>query len=290
MGPVDVLSDNGGTTDSDATEDHTVSKITWGVMAGLALATAAAVPLATSGSDTPAPQATVNAAATVAPTAGAVKAAATTAKVAPKPVVTTAKVVKKVRTIKLSIPADAKVGSNVTGFIQVTDTAGTIYTPVPNVAVALQQKRGLGYIDVADGLTDETGRFAVSFTSRANTTWRAVLKPTTGAKVYSTSVVSTASAQVTWAARPVMTAVHGKAVSYGFRVSPATGMSGQLQIANTAKPGKWILVKSVPIPAAGVLTQKVVFPTAGTWLVRGASVGNATNAAGYTTALTVAVS
>jgi hypothetical protein len=104
MGLLDALSDNGGTTDIDATEDHTVSKITWGVMAGLALAAVAAVPLANAGAGTPSPQATVNTAAVAAPAAAPITAAAATTtapKTTTKPVVTVP--------VVLPVPAPTKV-------------------------------------------------------------------------------------------------------------------------------------------------------------------------------------
>jgi hypothetical protein len=273
-----------------------MSKLTLGVLAGVAIAAAvASVPALGSAHADIALSSGGPATSTTAP-AHSVR-SATTARVTPRRTTarrttatrTTSKVTKVVRTVTLSVPADAKVGANVTGFIQVADVAGTTSTPVAGVAVALQQKRGTAFVTIEDGVTDGTGRFAVSFTSRANTTWRAELVPATGRPVYGAAVLTTSSAQVTWATRPDLDVTHGVAVQYGFRVSPAIGAVGQLQIQNTAKPGKWLSAKATAVPATGVLLQKVTFPTAGTWLVRGASVATGTNSAGYTTELTVVV-
>jgi hypothetical protein len=266
-----------------------MSKLTLGVLAGVAVAAAATVSsMATTHADITLSSGVPGAATSTNAPAHAVRAATTTK---PKVTVTkpTPKVIKVVRTVTLSVPVNAKVGANVTGFIQVADVAGTASTPVPGVNVALQQKRGAGYVTVEDGATDETGRFAVAFTSRANATWRAELLPATGKPVYGKTITTTASAQVTWATRPDMDVTHGVSTPYGFRVSPAVGAFGQLQIENVAKPGTWISVKAAAVPASGVLIQRVAFPTAGTWEVRGASVATAINGAGYTTALTVVV-
>jgi hypothetical protein len=204
----------------------------------------------------------------------------------------TAAVAKPVRSVTLTLPtAAAKVGTNVTGSITVLDTLGKTTAPVANAAVAFQQKRGKVFVTVSDGVTDDSGLYSVSFTSAVNTTWRAQLTPTTGAKKYSKNVVTTASASVTWASRPALEVEHGAATSYSFRVDPVNNTSAHLEIASSATPTKWIALKNVLVPATtGVLAQSETFPKAGTWLLRGATAANATNGSGYTTALTVTVS
>ena len=198
--------------------------------------------------------------------------------------------VKPVRSVKLTFPTDAsKVGANVTGSIRVVDTAGKVVTPAEGAAVALQQLRGKVYVTIADGVTTDAGDFPVSFTSKVNATWRAELTPTSGKKLYSASVSTKASASATWAARPDMDVTHGVAMSYAFRVNSETATTGHLEIANSKTPTKWIPLKAVAVPATEVVTQLQKFPSAGTWLLRGASASTATNAPGYTTTLTVTV-
>ena len=153
---------------------------------------------------------------------------------------------KAVGSVTLSFPTLAnKVGANVVGSILVVDTAGKTRTAVEGAAVAFQQKRGNAFVTVADGVTDDSGQMAVSFTSAVNTTWRAQLTPVTGAKKYSRNVVTIASASVTWAARPDLEVTHGVATSYSFRVDPAAHAPGPLEIAHRAPPPKWTAVKHV---------------------------------------------
>jgi hypothetical protein len=201
------------------------------------------------------------------------------------------KTVTTVRTVVLRLPTTAtKVGANVTGMIEIDDVVGTSSTPIPGAAVALQQKRGLAFVTVADGVTDETGQFAVAFTNRVNCTWRAQLTSDAGAKKYSPLVSTIAAATVTWASRPDMDVVHGVASSYSFRVSPVGVVKAHLEIANSKTPNKWIPLVSVVVPGTGLVVQSEQFPTAGTWFLRGATSATTTNGSGYTTALTVVVS
>jgi hypothetical protein len=44
------------------------------------------------------------------------------------------------------------------------------------------------------------------------------------------------------------------------------------------------------VPLTGVVSLSAVFSTPGTWLVRGATIGDKSTAAGYTSVLTVTVS
>jgi hypothetical protein len=198
---------------------------------------------------------------------------------------------KAVRSVKLQLPITAtNVGANVTGLIIVADTAAKVSTPVEAAAVALQQLRGKEYVTVSDGLTDESGFFHVAFTSKTNGKWRAELTSSTGKKTYSAPVVTKASALVTWASRPDMDLVHGEAATYSFRVNTETpSATGHLEIANSKTPTKWVPLKNIPVSATGVVVQEQKFPTAGTWLLRGATAGNSTNAPGYTTSLTITV-
>jgi hypothetical protein len=202
---------------------------------------------------------------------------------APKPV-------KPVRSVRLTLPTIAsKVGANVTGSIAVVDTAGKVVTPAEGVEVSLQQLRGKAYVTISDGVTEADGQFGVAFTSKVNTTWRASAT-IAGKKVYTPKVVTKASALATWAARPDMDVTHGVASTYAFRVGSETAAIGHLEIANSKTPTKWIALKNVSVPASDVISQSQSFPTAGTWLLRGATAANAVNVAGYTTVLEITVS
>jgi hypothetical protein len=280
-----------------------MSKRTLGLMAGAVLAVGASLSLvvALGVGSSPAQSGALAAGASAQPTNSAViggaeiggkdggqlaKAAATTKTSG----VVKAKAVKKVRSISLTLPATANVGANVTGSILVIDTAGDVVTPIEGAAVALQQKRGAVFVTIADGVTDETGSFPVAFTSKVTSSWRAQLTPVTGAKLYSATKTTAASATVTWASRPDMDVVHGVAASYSFRVSPIPGSVGHLEIANSKTPTKWIPLKGVVVPSTGVLAQSETFPTAGTWLLRGSTAATATHGVGYTSVLTITVS
>lgn len=273
-----------------------MSKLSMGVLAGVAIAAAAAVPsLASPGAS----DITLNAGSATTQTAPApapVRAAAVTVKVAPKvtPKVTPKpplpRVLKVTRVVRLVLPTTGKVGHTVTGYIQVVDSNTTIESPVPGVEVALQKKvaGSTKFTDAAQDVTDAGGQVNVSFTITANTTWRAVLKPATGKVLYSTTVVTKATPQLTWAARPDMDVTAKAHSTYAFRVAPIAG-KGHLEIASSKTPTKWVAAKDVVIAPSGVVTQYVVFPTAGTWFVRGATAGTAATSAGYTTVLTVTV-
>jgi len=280
-----------------------MSKLTIGlVAAGAALASAAALSsLAGSGSATH--DVALNTGAAVAPPGSATVSGAltgskdqaaalkrATAVNTTKAQATTAVPVKAIRSVSLQLPTvPSKVGANVMGTIQVVDTAGKVVTPVSGAAVALQQKRGTAFITISDGRTDASGLFAVSFMSTANTTWRAELTPVTGPKVYSNTVTTLASASVTWAARPDMDLAPGATSTYAFRVKTEVAATAHLEMANSKTPTNWVALKSVVVPPTGVVSQVQKFPTAGTWLLRGATAANATNAPGYTTALTITV-
>ncbi|HEY6795754.1 MAG TPA: hypothetical protein VI248_13830 [Kineosporiaceae bacterium] len=267
-----------------------MSKLTLGVLAGIAIA--AAVPaLAVTGSA----DIVLNAGAATTPPASSTAArtsasgtvaAKTVTSTSTKPLVRT---VRAVRSVRLVIPtATNKVGTNVTGYIQVVDTAGSVVTPVTGVEVGLQQLRGKTYVEIADGTTDTGGTYPIAFTSATNMSLRAVLKPTNGKPVYSAAVPTLAASHVTWAARPTMETTAKTSVSYSFRVDPESG-SAVLQIANSRTPTKWTSTKAVAVPTTGVVNASVTFPSAGTWVLRGASVASKTNAAGYTSTLTVTV-
>jgi hypothetical protein len=198
-------------------------------------------------------------------------------------------VVKPIRSVRLTFPTIAsKVGANVTGSIAVVDTAGKVLTPAEGVEVSLQQLRGKEFVTVSDGVTEADGQFGVAFTSKVNSTWRGSAM-ISGRKVYTPRVVTKASASATWAARPDMDVTHGVASTYAFRVGSESAAVGHLEIANSKTPTKWIALKNVSVPATDVISQSQSFPTAGTWLLRGATSGNAVNVAGYTTVLEVTV-
>jgi hypothetical protein len=187
-----------------------MSKLSVGLAAGVAIAVAAAVPalasdssgiVLSSGTATRQP---VQAAAVTTTTKAAVTTTRASATTVTKVV---APAVKTVRSIQLSLPTlRNQVGTNVAGYIRVVDTQGKTVTGVAGVAVALEQLRGTKWVEIAGGPTDENGMYAVAFTSTTNMTLRAVFKPATGKPTYGKSVVTTAVARVTWAARPVFEA------------------------------------------------------------------------------------
>ncbi len=211
---------------------------------------------------------------------------------APVPVSRTvrATTVTPVRKVVLSLPRTANFGTNVTGFAQVVDVVGTVSKPVAGLQVAVQQLRGLAYVQVAGGSTDENGQVPVAFTSKVNSSWRAVAKLPGGRTLTSPVVQNTSAALVNWAARPDLDVTRATPVAYTIRVNPATGARAQMQIAKAGTVLTWISARPVAVPAGGIMTQRVVFPTAGTWFVRGASLASPTNGVGTSTGLKVTVS
>ena len=194
------------------------------------------------------------------------------------------------RSIKLTLPKNAvSIGQNVTGQIAVVDTIGKDTAPVPGATVALQQMRGKSYVTMADGETDANGQFAVSFMSKTNATWRAVLKPASGKEMYTPVVTTKASAMVSWAARPDMEVKANTSTVYAFRVTSGASTNGNLEYALASAPTKWTVVKATSVPANDIIRQAVKFPKAGTYLLRGASAATATTAPGYTTSLEIEV-
>jgi len=269
-----------------------MSKFTVGLLAGVALASVTAVSLGVTSAGGPAAahDTTLNLAAPAAGDTGAERADRVVAKAATTTAPAVVRYAKIVRQVRLSLPASGKVGTNVAGFIQVVDSNGTVTSPVTGARVFLQEKRAgsSAFANVTDDVTDADGSVPVSFLSQANASWRAAFKPATGALVYSATVVTTATVQLNWSARPDLDVVHGVATSYAFRISPMIPSTAHLEMASSSAPTKWIPVKGVAVPPSGVVTQSVTFPTAGTWLVRGAASGR-TTATGYTTTLTVTV-
>jgi len=190
-----------------------------------------------------------------------------------------------VRSVKLTLPAAAQVGSNVLGYIHVADSNGQVVSPIPGALVTLQQQRGGSWTDLSEYLTDDNGVVALSFTSRTTLTLRAALVDG-GHAVLSPVTVMAAHDLVTWAARPALTVVKGVATGYEFRVRPASG-SAQLQYARVSDPTHWYSAPVVKVGPTGVVKQSVTFPAAGLWLVRGGTVASSDNASGYTSTLTV---
>jgi hypothetical protein len=199
-----------------------------------------------------------------------------------------AKVAGVVRQVAVHVPTVNEVGSNVTGFVQVLDVAGVVASPVAGVRVALQVQRpgSHSFVQISGDVTDADGVVPFAFTSRTNLTFRAVLVQRT--PLFSRPVATVAPASVNWAARPDLTVTHGHRAYYAFRVAPNAGASAHLEFRSASKRG-WLKAKVVSVPNTGVVTQYVGFPTAGTWLVRGVGL-TASNAAGYTSTLTVDVS
>ncbi len=192
-----------------------------------------------------------------------------------------------VRSVKLTLPAAAQVGSNVLGYIHVADSNGQVVSPIPGAVVTLQQQRGGSWTDLSEYLTDDNGVVALSFTSRTTLTLRAALVDG-GHAVLSPVTVMAAHDLVTWAARPALTVGKGVATGYEFRVRPASG-SARLQYARVSDPTRWYSAPAVKVGPTGVVKQSVTFPAAGLWLVRGGTVASSDNASGYTSTLTVRV-
>jgi hypothetical protein len=211
-----------------------------------------------------------------------------TPKVTPSP---TPAPVQLVRSVTLTLPADGKVGANLTGFIRLVDTADSTSFPVADAVVMLEEKRGTKYVDIADGVTDANGMFSVGVTVKTNTTFRAVYHPDAGKDVPGNSVAVTASATVTWAQKPNLKPASATPVSYGFRVTSAPSVTmAHLEYASADNPTVWVKARSVPISVFDIVTEAITFPTAGTYLVRGVSDPTSANASGYTSSLTVVVS
>ena len=190
-----------------------------------------------------------------------------------------------VRSVKLTLPAAAQVGSNVLGYIHVADSNGQVVSPIPGALVTLQQQRAGSWQDLSEYLTDDNGLVALSFTSRTTLTLRAALVEG-GRAVLSPVTVMAAHDLVTWAARPAMTVGHGASTTYSFRVRPATGQA-HLQYARASDPTHWYAAPTVDVGPTGVVSQAITLPSAGLWLVRGATVASDDNASGYTSTLTV---
>ena len=190
--------------------------------------------------------------------------------------------------ISLQLPSVVSYGDTALGAVSVSQTAGTSVYPVAGLAVQVQQLRGSSYVTVITGTTDARGVAAFSLTSRRTGMWRAVVKQ--GSRQFTSrprSLVTTAV--VTWAGRPDTDVRHGVKTEYKLTVTPGQGAVGQFQIASAAKPRGWRTVRVGSAGFGGVFSGSVVFPSAGTWLVRGVSRPTATAASGTTTILKVTV-
>ncbi len=298
-----------------------MSKRTAGVVAGLAVASVAA--LAT-------PISTAMASGTSSPVASTVRAGATTvlhsvaspavakavssakvsaSAVAPKPAGTHAAaaakvaatvaakpkpgprppVYKLVRKVLLQLPTAAVVGSNVSGYIQVLDDNGQVQSPVPGVRVQFQRKDFGRWTVLSDDLTDENGLLPVAFTSQTNMTVRAVYVPVKGARTPSATLNISSASQVSWAARPDMEVATHQSTIYAFRVNSGLVPTGHLEFVLASKGGKWTAAPSARVDAAGVVDARVAFPAPGTYLLRGTTGKSQTNTPGYTSVITVVV-
>jgi len=196
-----------------------------------------------------------------------------------------------VRSVVLTLPAEGKVGANLTGFIRLIDTAGIDSFPVADGIVMLEEKRSGKFVDVADGITDANGMFSIGVMVKVNTTYRAVYHPDAGKDVAGNSVAVSAVATVTWAQKPDLKPASGTPVSYGFRVTSAPSVTmAHLEYANADNPTVWVKAKSVPISVFDIVTESITFPAPGTYLVRGVSDATSANGSGYTSSLTVLAS
>jgi hypothetical protein len=190
--------------------------------------------------------------------------------------------------ITLQLPSVVSYGDTALGAVSVSQSVGTSVYPVAGLSVQVQQLRGGSYATVISGTTDSRGVAAFSFTSRRTGTWRAVVRQ--GSQQFTSrprSVVTTAV--VTWAGRPDGDVRHGVKTEYKMTVTPGQGVVGQFQIATAAKPKSWRTVRVGSAGFGGVFSGSVVFPSAGSWLVRGVSRPTATAASGTTTVLKVTV-
>jgi hypothetical protein len=224
--------------------------------------------------------------------AAAVKVASTVAvkpkpkpKPAPKP-----PVYRLVRKVLLQLPTTALVGSNVSGFVQVLDDNGQVQSPVANVRVQFQRKDYGRWTVLSDDVTDENGVLPVAFMSQTNVTVRAVYVPVKGAPVAGKALNVTSASQVTWAARPDMEVAAKAQVSYLFRVNAGFVPTGHLEFVLASKSGgRWATAPSARVDSTGVVKAKVAFPGPGTYLLRGTTGKSPTNAAGFTSTITVVV-
>lgn len=192
------------------------------------------------------------------------------------------------RVMTLVLPTRAKVGTSVYGYIQVASRTGATVLPAQGVEVAFQEKRGTQWVTLGEGLTDANGQYPVGFTADVNSVYRPVLTSSTGAKVAGTQVAFSAEALVTWAARPDMDVTGALKSTYTFRVVAVGTPAGYLEYAKASAPNRWFKAK-VTTSKTDVLSQTLVFPGKGTYLVRGTSVATKSTAAGRTSTLTVDV-
>ena len=205
---------------------------------------------------------------------------------APLPGVSTASVTKL--GISLQLPGAVSYGDTALGAVSVSQTTGTSVYPVAGLPVQVQQLRAGSYVTVISGTTDARGVAAFSFTDRRTGTWRAVVRQ--GSQQFTSrprTVVATAV--VTWAGRPDSDVRHGVKTEYKMTVTPGQSAVGQFQIASAAKPRGWRTVRVGSTGFGGVFSGSVVFPSAGTWLVRGVSRPTATAASGTTSVLRITV-
>ena len=190
--------------------------------------------------------------------------------------------------ISLQLPGVVSYGDTALGAVSVSEAAGTSVYPVAGLSVQVQQLRGGSYSTVISGTTDSRGVASFSFTSRRTGTWRAVVKQ--GSQQFTSRPRTVVTrADVTWAGRPDTDVRHGVKTEYKMTVTPGQSAVGQFQIASAAKPRGWRTVRVGSTGFGGVFSGSVVFPSAGTWFVRGVSRPTATAASGTTTVLKVTV-
>jgi hypothetical protein len=190
--------------------------------------------------------------------------------------------------ISLQLPTAVSYGDTALGAVSVSQAVGTSVYAVAGLPVQLQQLRGGSYVTVTSGVTDGRGVAAFSFTSRRTATWRAVVKQ--GSKqLTSRPRTVVATSVVTWAGRPDTDVRHGVKTEYKITLTPGQGAVGQFQIATAAKPKSWRTARLGSAGFGGVFSGTVVFPAAGTWLLRGVSKPTATAASGTTSVLKVTV-
>jgi hypothetical protein len=190
--------------------------------------------------------------------------------------------------ISLQLPGVVSYGDTALGAVAVSQAAGTSVYPVAGLPVQVQQLRGGSYSTVISGTTDSRGVASFSFTSRRTGTWRAVVKQ--GSQQFTSRPRTVVTrADVTWAGRPDTDVRHGVKTEYKMTVTPGQSAVGQFQIASAAKPRGWRTVRVGSTGFGGVFSGSVVFPSAGTWLVRGVSRPTATAASGTTSVLQIVV-
>lgn len=190
------------------------------------------------------------------------------------------------KSVTLSMDTTVQLGTTTQGFIVASTTTSA---PASGVAVSLQEKRGAAWTTIADGATDVNGTFPVSWTADRNTTFR-VTWTANGRTSTGPAVPMYAAARVTWGSRPDLDLPHGSSWTYSFRINTGSVTAGHFEVANaSAKTLKWSKLAVQRLNGQGLIAQRISFPKAGTYLLRGVSESTSSVGAGRTTTLKIVV-